>query len=86
MTTLALQKLVIAPKKSWEDLSPTNPMVATVTIGLNETIFTTTVSPELMSKLMNVVEGVMKQAALEQVNEFVNAAQVHKQIEGTKVS
>ena len=69
-----LTELKIAPKHTWKDVSPENPLRCTVSLRSKETTVETVLGNDDMRKILDLVSVVVAEAAIRNTNAFCDAA------------
>ncbi len=66
-----IQELTIAPEKTWRAVGDGNPLRATVKLGGGKSTVGTIIPHDMMEPLLDMVSGIVAQAAERNIAEFV---------------
>ena len=70
---MKITSLIISPVRSYSDLGPKNPLRAVVKLSDEKSTVETVIPDEMMQPLLDMVSGIVAEAAKKNVAEFVGA-------------
>lgn len=72
--THVLKSLTISPKYSYQKVGENNPYIGKISINYNDVDMSIPIPEEMVIPILQLVEGILKQAASIAVNQFVSTA------------
>ena len=72
--SIMLKSLTIAPKRSYEKVGENNPYIGKIDVSYNDTHLQIPIPTALVIPILQLVEGILKQAASIAVEQFVTTA------------